>query len=592
MAGRLKPTAGQLAFAAAVWLPALAVLAPVLVHRGFVLVADMVFVPRQSWNAAWIAADGSVPRAVPADAWRSLLTVVVPGDLLQKAVLVGVLVAGPWGVWRLTGGLGTLARAGAAVLYVWNPFVYERLALGQWSLLVGYAALPWLAWTLCRWPRRSLWRVAWLVPLSLASVASPTGGLLAAGMAFVLAFTVLPWQRAWIVAAAGVVVNLPWLLPGLLNPVGLSPDPRGVEVFAGRADTPYGVVASLASLGGTWKASVDAPGRHSWFVAGLMLVGVVLATLGWWWAATSSSDMRDRWPVGRRPLLTLAILGVAGFVLAWLPTTTSGADLVVWCVEHVPGAGIIRDSQKWVALLGVPLALGWAHALDRLRPVGDRRGATAVAALLGVVAPVLLLPGLAWGQFGFLGTSSYPVDWQAGRGVLLAAGAGEGSVLVLPFSKYRQFDWTHHRAVQDPAPWFFPGRAVSDDTLLVPGGGVRGESAEAAEFRRRLAAGGAIDDLLRRHHVGYVVVEKDVAGADHLPVLPGTTLLDTSRLRVVATGFTGAPPGSPYAWLYLMVNLGVAVVALLGVSVAVWPDRGGVMPYTVSRRGPNSRETS
>lgn len=590
MAGRLRPSARHLGFVAVVWLPALAVLAPILGRRGFVLVADMVFVPRQSWNATWIAADGSVPRAVPADAWRSVLTAVVPGDLVQQAVLLGVLVAAPWGMWRLTRGASPFARAGAAVLYVWNPYVYERLAIGQWSLLVGYAALPWLAWTLCRWHDRPIWRATWLVPLVVAAVASPTGGVLAAVMAVVLALTVLSRRRGSLVAVTAVVVNLPWLVPGLLNPVGLAPDPRGVEVFAARADTPYGALASLASLGGMWKASADAPGRDVWVVSGLMLLGVAIAALGWWWAVSGRGD--ERGPVDSRALLALGVLGVAGLLLAWLPTTGPGADLVGWCVQHVPGAGLVRDSQKWVALLAVPLAIGWAQVLDRLRPTGDRRDATAVAALLGVVAPVLLLPGLAWGQFGFLASSTYPADWAAGRDALLAADAGRSSVLVLPFSKYRQFDWAHDRAVQDPAPWYFPGRAVADDTLLVPGGGIGGESREAHDFRSRLNRGGAIDDLLRTHDVGFVVVEKDVAGGRSVPDLSGTTLLDTPRLRVVATGITGDLPRSPYAWLDVVVNLVVVAVALLGVTVAIWPDRGDVMPYTGTGSVRSTREKS
>ena len=37
------------------------------------------------------------------------------------------------------------ARAAAAALYAWNPFLYERLLMGHWGLLVSYAALPWVA---------------------------------------------------------------------------------------------------------------------------------------------------------------------------------------------------------------------------------------------------------------------------------------------------------------------------------------------------------------------------------------------------------------------------------------------------------------
>jgi hypothetical protein len=37
------------------------------------------------------------------------------------------------------------ARAAAAALYAWNPFLYERLIMGHWGLLVAYASLPFVA---------------------------------------------------------------------------------------------------------------------------------------------------------------------------------------------------------------------------------------------------------------------------------------------------------------------------------------------------------------------------------------------------------------------------------------------------------------
>jgi DNA repair exonuclease SbcCD ATPase subunit len=49
------------------------------------------------------------------------------------------------GAARLVPTRGLAARAAAAALYAWNPFVYERLVMGHWGLLVSYAALPWAA---------------------------------------------------------------------------------------------------------------------------------------------------------------------------------------------------------------------------------------------------------------------------------------------------------------------------------------------------------------------------------------------------------------------------------------------------------------
>ncbi len=59
-----------------------------LFSRGYVLRGDMVFVPDQPWKAGWLGLDGRVPRFVPGDAFVWLLGVALPGDLVQKLVLL------------------------------------------------------------------------------------------------------------------------------------------------------------------------------------------------------------------------------------------------------------------------------------------------------------------------------------------------------------------------------------------------------------------------------------------------------------------------------------------------------------------------
>ena len=163
--------------------PALAVLvlAPLLTGRGFGLVGDMVFVPVQPWKDAWTGSDGGVPRAVPSDAWVSLATQVVPGDLVQKAVLLLVLAGSGWGVLRLLRDLPPAAALAGAVLFEWNPYVHERLGIGHWALLCGYAALPWCALGARRVRDRG-WRAlaSIALPAAVAGWSSPSGGVMAA----------------------------------------------------------------------------------------------------------------------------------------------------------------------------------------------------------------------------------------------------------------------------------------------------------------------------------------------------------------------------------------------------------------------------
>src|SRR4051812_12300212 len=129
------------------WVLVLTVLAfgPLLTDRGFWLFGDMVFVPHQPWKSAWLGLDGSPPRAVPMDAITSLATHVLPGWLVQRVLLLGGYVLGGLGAARLVRPHGTWARCAAVALFLWNPWVLERLLMGQWAVLLGYLLLPWVA---------------------------------------------------------------------------------------------------------------------------------------------------------------------------------------------------------------------------------------------------------------------------------------------------------------------------------------------------------------------------------------------------------------------------------------------------------------
>ena len=72
-----------------------------------------------------------------------------------------------------------------------------------------------------------------------------------------------------------------------------------------------------------------------------------------------------------------------------------------------------------------------------------------VLAVLALLAPVLLLPGLAWGAAGRLRPAAYPAAWLAAARALDASPAG-GSVLLLPWATYRTPPWNHGEVVLDP----------------------------------------------------------------------------------------------------------------------------------------------
>jgi hypothetical protein len=546
------------------WLPRVVVLVgaflalgPVLLHRGYVLVGDMTFVPRQPWKLGWLGLDGSPPRAVPADALVSVLSYAVPGDLIQKGVLLAVFLLGGCGVLRLLAGLTPAARVGAALLYMWNPYVYERLAIGHWGLLLGLAALPWVADAARRVreeaPRSlaSLW-----VWLAVAAFSSPTGGLVAALVALTLATSRGAPRRNAGVCATALLVNLPWIVPGVLGHPGTS-DPTGAEAFAARTDTPLGTVASLAGLGGIWKSSVAPGERSSAILAGAALVLTVVAVVCLWRVRSRSTH-----PLARLQPRRLVVAGLLALVLAWLPSTAVGADLIGQLIDHLPGAGLLRDSQKWLMPLVLVVALGFGVALDRVRVrVLDQALGWVVVALVGL--PLLLLPGLAWGQLGQLRPVDYPTEWGQVAAQLRAAGAEDERIAVLPWSAYVRYPWNGHRAALDPAIRFFPGEVVTNgDLVLGQGLIVRGEDSRARAIGDAVLAGKPLAPVLRGQGVRWVLVENGVPGTGPVVVPQGRVVHDGSELTLVDVGGEAAVSRSGAAVPVLCVDALVAAVTV------------------------------
>ncbi|EHI44006.1 LOW QUALITY PROTEIN: hypothetical protein OPAG_09136, partial [Rhodococcus opacus PD630] len=128
---------------------ALLILGPLL-GPGYLLLRDAVSTPRSYLTDSALGLTDAAARAVPQDALLATLSVVVDGGLVVKAILLLALWAAGWGAARMvrtvlpTAGLGP--QLVAATVSVWNPYVAERLLQGHWSLLTGYAALP---WTVC-----------------------------------------------------------------------------------------------------------------------------------------------------------------------------------------------------------------------------------------------------------------------------------------------------------------------------------------------------------------------------------------------------------------------------------------------------------
>jgi hypothetical protein len=547
--------------------------------RGYLLGYDLVFTPSMPLSSSLLGMGTGLPRAVPSNLVLALLQQLLPGDLLQRVVLIGLLLGAGWGVLVWLRSAPNAVRAVAAIAYLWSPYLYERLAIGQWAVLIGWAALPWTV-HLCgrlgdaareRAPAASV-RLALL--LSVPAVGGFAAqqicalGVLAVGLTTTGAARV----RVLLVGLGACALwSLPWLVPTLTHPGGAVSDPAGVAAFTARADTRLGSLGSVLTLGGIWNGLAAPPGRDSWAGSLCALALLLLALAG---------ARRLTAHLGRRLSLGLALMSALAVAVAVAGLVPGVRVLFADALPVVPGLASVRDGQRLIAVLALlecaALGFGAAALADRLHRLQlDRRLSFAIVALL----PLVAVPSLAWGLAGTLTPVGVPSDYLAAARVVDAS-PGAGAVMVAPWGLYRPYDWNNGRPVVDIATLLMSRYTITDTDLPVAVGGsgvirsVPGEDPWSARIGRIISGPGDHTRQLAAAGIGFVYLEQQppAVGGGTVQGLAGATAVyrspDVTVYRLPGP-IAAAPAGvtSPDR-LHLIEAADLLVLLVLGTLAA------------------------
>ena len=370
-------------------------------------------------------------------------------------------------------------RLAAGTLYAINPVVFERLWAGQIGYLWAYALLPlalreWLFRERVRLPHAVLWFVllaaidlhfVWIggVPVAASLLLRPAAWRRGLGSAA---------SRAG--AVAGGLAAMSFVaIPFVGGRADVSPGSVGLESFRtfGRG---WRLYTDLLGLYGFWRREARLPREafFGWpfFLAAILLLSVVGGVL---LART----------LDRRVAVGMGAVAVVGFLLALGDRGPLGPGYEALFL-HLPGFGLMREPQKFVALLAVTAATLFGWGIGALGSSGERPQVG--AALVAVALPLLYSPTLLWGAGGRLEPSRFPAGWIQAERIM---GSGDGRALALPLHLYQSYPFTDGRSVGDLPERFFSRRITSGELSEVVGGDELGSTTEGAYLRFLVGAG-------------------------------------------------------------------------------------------------------
>lgn len=485
---------------------------------GYILTLDMVFAPR-------LALPEVVTSSYLLHASLHLLNLIIPSDVIQKLMLLTILVLSGVGIHRLMRFLqatstpavtSQLVAYAGGLLYMINPFTYSRFMAGQYSVLLGYAFLPFFTGALLRFLRApsvktSLILTAWTLGISIVSIHT-------LGLAFVVGLVALMrtlWrhrlesrrlkqigQYLASIAVVFIIANSYWLLP-LMQ--GSGPTATSIATFQASDQSAFetegsSVVSKLIHvlrLQGFWG---EGEGLyllpHDQFILWPIVVIVVwtLVIIG----------ARTLWRRNRE----MCVLLLASMAIATLLAIGVGT---AWLSEHVPLFAGYREPQKFVAIVALSYAVFFGFAISKIVQKASAIPRRIIAGVVSAAVVVGFTPVMFGGFDGQLVPRHYPTDWYTINERLNKDG-DTFQVVFLPWHLYMRYQFAG-RVIAHPANGFFdkPIMTSNDPELQGTKPAINDPQKELLtnQILPRAAASDTLGAELEPLRVKYVILAKD-----------------------------------------------------------------------------------
>ncbi len=355
-----------------------------------------------------------------------LFNFLIPSYILQKMLLFLIFLLSGLGMYRLVlEEKHWAAKVFAGLLYMVNPFIYERLISGQWSLVLGYAFFPWIVKVMLDFFQTPSNFRTILLALGTAIIAALSFHFFMIFYILLIIFLIVllvfgQEEKRKIVKALvkllpiSILFNLNWIL-GIVLPLegvdkGLSAINNGDLVsFKSVADPTFGLVYNLLSGYGFWNETNNyfiSPKSifPLWPVITIILIGITL--YGYYILLMK----RKQKVLG----ITLGVFFLLALDLAIGIASKNFEPIVSILYEKIFFLRVFREPQKLVAIVIFCYAflggIGLSDIIDKAKNKARYLIITFFLILPFIYAPTVL--GGFWGQ---LKPTFYPKSWGEGK---------------------------------------------------------------------------------------------------------------------------------------------------------------------------------
>lgn len=446
------------------------VLGPAL-RYGYVFLLDMPW--PQKFQLSDFTASGSAH--VPISVLLTLANKVLPAWVLQKIVLVSILTLAGFSMYRLHRHFKVprSRRYAAGIVYACNPFVLERLAGGQWLLLLGYAMLPFFVSRLVLFARNPNRKNT--IRLAILYGIYP---IISVHWWYIITLCIIPLAFKWLhsmirkkstnkirvmsyVAALALLVgllNFRWLLSLLKGTSKLSDiSVADFRLFATAGDGLFGSIGAVVSLYGFWQQHYAMPAVEGLMSLMLPLIFLLLSAAGAWYLYKKFGKIAA-YPFALLPIIIILASGFGS------PLTLPFTSVMI---RLVPGYMGLRDTGKLVGVIAAIYAFYLPYGLAVLQRelkkawsiLSNRR---LIAGGFLLVYGVMMLGGF-WGLNGQLKAYPYPKGWAEAETFLQVQGAQK--IVVMPWRGYITLDFAHDTFAANPAQLYFSPHVIQSTSV-------------------------------------------------------------------------------------------------------------------------------